>query len=72
MLLSIMDECKNAGVTLTGAGAAYPHGVNPMGSHIRIAPSFPPEEELKVVAALLCLCVKIATVEKLPKSETIV
>lgn len=60
-----VELCKQAGVVLTGAGAAYPYGVDPKDSHIRIAPSFPPEEELTIAAELLCLCVKMATVEKL-------
>ncbi|WP_437437721.1 aminotransferase class I/II-fold pyridoxal phosphate-dependent enzyme [Trinickia violacea] len=32
---------KEAGIVLTPAGAAFPHGVDPRDRHLRIAPSFP-------------------------------
>ncbi|MEG0178368.1 MAG: aminotransferase, partial [Oscillospiraceae bacterium] len=61
--------CKEAGVILTGAGAAYPYGIDPSDSNIRIAPTFPPIEELKTATYLLCLAVQISTVEKLLQAE---
>lgn len=57
--------CKEAGVIITPAGATFPYGADPRDSNIRIAPSFPSLEELGKTAKLLCLCVKIASVEKL-------
>ncbi len=56
---------KEAGVTLTGAGATYPYGKDPQDSNIRIAPSFPVQEELIQAMDLFCLCVKLAGVRKL-------
>lgn len=56
---------KEAGVTLTGAGATYPYGRDPKDSNIRIAPSFPVPEELSQAMDLFCLCVKLAGVRKL-------
>lgn len=56
---------REAGVTLTGAGAAYPYGKDPKESNIRIAPSFPVPEELAQAMDLFCLCVKLAGVRKL-------
>lgn len=57
--------CKEAGVTMTGAGATYPYGKDPQDSNIRIAPSLPPVEELEQAIAVLCVCLKMAALEKL-------
>ena len=57
--------CKEAGVTLTAAGAAFPYGIDPKNSNIRLAPSYPTLEELETAARLFCLAVKIASVEYL-------
>ncbi len=57
--------CKEAGVTMTGAGATFPYGVDPQDSNIRIAPSLPPVEELQQAIAVFCVCVKLAALEKL-------
>ena len=57
--------CKEAGVTMTGAGATFPCGVDPEDSNIRIAPSLPPVEELQQAIAVFCVCVKLAALEKL-------
>lgn len=57
--------CKDAGVSMTPAGAAFPYGKDPSDKNIRIAPTFPPISELKTAIDLFCLCVKIAGIEKL-------
>ena len=57
--------CKEAGVTMTGAGATFPYGVDPEDSNIRIAPSLPPVEELQQAIAVFCVCVRLAALEKL-------
>lgn len=57
--------CKEAGVVLTGAGAAFPYGIDPKDEHIRIAPTYPSVEELSKACKAMVLCVKLAAVEKL-------
>lgn len=59
------ELCKEAGVTLTSVGATYPYGKDPNNKNIRIAPSFPPVDELSLAAELLCICTRLAAAEKL-------
>jgi DNA-binding transcriptional MocR family regulator len=61
----IVQLCAEAGVTLTGAGATYPYGIDPEDKNIRIAPTFPPVEDLKKAMELFVICVKLASAEKL-------
>lgn len=56
---------KNAGVTMTGAGATFPYKKDPQDTNIRIAPTYPTYEELKIAIQLFCVCVKLAGVNKL-------
>lgn len=61
----VAELCKNAGVTLTPAGASFPYGKDPEDKNIRIAPTFPSLSDLEQAAKVLCLCVKLAAAEKL-------
>lgn len=62
---AIVAKCKDAGVVMTGAGATYPYGKDPHDSNIRIAPSFPSLDELKMAAEIFCVCVKLVSIDKL-------
>jgi len=60
-----LELCKQAGVTMTEAGATYPYGVDPADSMIRIAPSLPPIEELEKAMQVFCTCLQLAALEKM-------
>ncbi len=45
-----IELAKNAGIILTPAGATFPYGLDPEDKHIRIAPSFPSLDEIKLAA----------------------
>ena len=70
--VNLMDGCAgrtisllaHAGVHMTPAGATYPYGYDPQDSNLRIAPSYPPVEELCVAMELFCVCAQIACIEK--------
>lgn len=66
---AIVAKCKEAGVTLTGAGATFPYKKDPKDSNIRIAPSFPTPEEMAMATDLFVLCVKMVSVDKLLKNR---
>ena len=59
--------CKEAGVTMTEAGATYPYQNDPEDANLRIAPSLPPVAELEKAMEVLCTCLKLAALEKLLK-----
>lgn len=62
-----LELCKEAGVTMTDAGATFPYGKDPQDSNIRIAPSLPPVEELEQAMEVFCTCLKLSALEKLLK-----
>ena len=50
---------------MTPAGATFPYGRDPRDRNVRIAPSYPPLEDLRMAAKLFALCVKVVSVEKI-------
>lgn len=61
----VAQLCKEAGLVLTGAGAAFPYGKDPEDSHLRIAPTYPSLSEVEQASELMTVCVRLATVEHL-------
>ncbi len=61
----VVELCKKAGVVFTEAGSTFPYKKDPNDKNIRLAPSFPPLDELRVAMELLCVAIKIASLERL-------
>ena len=61
----IVRLCEEAGVKLTPAGATYPHGLDPKDSIIRIAPTYPPTDELRQALEVFTTAVKLAAAERI-------
>ena len=61
----VYDLMKAAGVTLTAVGATFPYGIDPKDENLRIAPTYPTDEELALATEVLVVAVKLAAVEKL-------
>ena len=61
--------CADLGVKFTGAGAAFPYGVDPEDKNVRIAPSYPTTEQLYKSMNVFCICQKIAALEALLKKK---
>ena len=62
---AIVAKAKEAGLVMTGAGATFPYGKDPHDSNIRIAPSYPTLEDLKVACEIFVLSVKLVSAQKL-------
>jgi len=65
----IVDLARDIGLTLTPAGATYPHGDDPHDRNVRIAPTYAEIADLTVAMQILTLCVKLASVRQLISSS---
>jgi len=65
----IIGKCKEAGVTMTGAGAPFPYKKDPKDNTIRIAPTYPSLEELQKAAEVFVVCVRLSSVNKVLESK---
>ncbi len=60
----VVKLAAEAGVKLTAAGATFPYGKDPKDQNIRLAPTLPSVEEIKLAMEIVCLCVELADAEK--------
>ena len=60
----VVKLAKETGVTLTPAGATYPYKKDPADRNIRIAPTYPPLNELKKAIEVVSTCIEKVTLEK--------
>jgi DNA-binding transcriptional MocR family regulator len=61
----VVELAKAAGIALTPAGSSFPHGDDPRDRNIRLAPTFPPLEQVTAAMEAVTTCVLLATAEKL-------
>lgn len=61
---AIVAKAKEAGLIMTKAGATFPYGKDPKDSNIRIAPSYPTVDELKIATEIFVLSVKLVSIDK--------
>jgi DNA-binding transcriptional MocR family regulator len=71
--LDTLDGCANevvaladaVGVKLTAAGATFPYGRDPRNRNLRIAPTLPPLDQIRVAMEVVAVCVQLASWRKL-------
>lgn len=74
--VDVVDGCAaevvrlagEAGVKLTPAGATFPYGRDPRDRNIRLAPTMPSVDEIKLAMEVFCACVELACTRKLKQA----
>ncbi|WP_460715324.1 PLP-dependent aminotransferase family protein [Nocardioides dilutus] len=61
----VVQLAKEAGIALTPAGSAFPHGNDPNDRNIRLAPTFPSLADVETAMAGVATCVSLAAAEQL-------
>jgi len=62
---AVIQMAAEAGVKLTPAGSTYPYMKDPLDRNIRIAPSFPPLEDIVSAMQLVGICIQLVSIEKI-------
>ncbi|MBD8507193.1 aminotransferase class I/II-fold pyridoxal phosphate-dependent enzyme [Hoyosella sp. G463] len=65
----VVQLAKEAGISLTAAGASFPYGKDPANCNIRLAPSFPALEEIRVAMDGVATCVLLAAAEHFDEQQ---
>ncbi len=61
---AVIKMAAEAGVKLTPAGSTYPYKKDPHDRNIRIAPTFPPLEDIQAAMELVAICIQLVSLEK--------
>ncbi len=64
MAHKVWEVCKEAGVSITPAGSTFPYGNDPEDAYLRLAPTYPPLEELEKAMHVLGVCIKMVGIKK--------
>ena len=59
---AVVKMAADAGVKLTPAGSTYPLKNDPQDRNIRIAPTFPPLEDIQAAMELVAICIQIGII----------
>jgi DNA-binding transcriptional MocR family regulator len=62
---AVVQLAAEAGVKLTPAGSTYPYMKDPLNRNIRLAPSFPPLEDIRRAMELISICIQMVSIEKI-------
>ncbi|MDZ7825062.1 MAG: aminotransferase class I/II-fold pyridoxal phosphate-dependent enzyme [Gammaproteobacteria bacterium] len=65
----VIRLAAEAGVKLTPAGATFPHGHDPEDRNIRLAPTFPPLDDVRRAMEVFINAVQLATARRLLQEE---
>jgi len=62
---AVIQMTAEAGVKLTPAGSTFPNKQDPLNRNIRLAPSFPPEKDIRLAMELVGICIQLVSIEKI-------
>ncbi len=62
---AVIKMAAEAGVKLTPAGSTYPYKNDPLDRNIRIAPSFPPLDDIQAAMELVAVCIQLVSLDRL-------
>lgn len=65
----VVSMAAEVGIIFTKAGATFPYGKDPLDQNIRIAPTFPPLDELQTAMEILTICIQIVSIKKILKER---
>jgi DNA-binding transcriptional MocR family regulator len=62
---TVVDLARKVGLALTPAGATWPYGRDPQDRTLRLAPTFPPLQDVRDASEGIAICILLAAIEKL-------